>query len=163
MSDTTVLLIDDEEEFLDALAERLELRDIAVETAVNGKIALTKAERKAFDAVLLDMAMPGMDGLQTLKELLEINPIRRPDARAPDERWGRRVLHNRATSVCRSIGIRGGPPSCHVSALGREPTRFTQADGIIKNQREIRIFGNHNPSAADGVVGKPDGEVAASA
>jgi DNA-binding NtrC family response regulator len=74
MSDKTVLLVDDEEEFLDALAERLELRDIAVETAVNGEIALTKAEKKAFDAVLLDMAMPGMDGIQTLQGLLEINP-----------------------------------------------------------------------------------------
>lgn len=74
MSDKTVLLVDDEEEFLDALAERLELRDIAVETAVNGEIALTKAEQKAFDAVLLDMAMPGLDGIQTLQGLLEINP-----------------------------------------------------------------------------------------
>jgi DNA-binding NtrC family response regulator len=74
MSDKTVLLVDDEEEFLDALAERLELRDIAVDTAVNGEIALTKAEKKAFDAVLLDMAMPGMDGIQTLQGLLEINP-----------------------------------------------------------------------------------------
>ena len=74
MSDKTVLLVDDEEEFLDALAERLELRDIAVDTAVNGEIALTKAEKRAFDAVLLDMAMPGMDGIQTLKGLLEINP-----------------------------------------------------------------------------------------
>jgi len=74
MSDTTVLLVDDEPEFLDALSERLELRGLAVDTAVNGDVALAKARARVFDAVLLDMAMPGMDGIQTLKGLLDINP-----------------------------------------------------------------------------------------
>jgi DNA-binding NtrC family response regulator len=77
MSETpecTVLLVDDEEDFVSVLAERLEARGLTVATAARGEEALVKAEAKAFDAILLDMAMPGMDGLQTLKGLLGINP-----------------------------------------------------------------------------------------
>jgi DNA-binding NtrC family response regulator len=71
---TTVLLVDDEAEFVEALAERLEARGLSVATAENGTAALAKAKEKAFDAVLLDMAMPGLDGIDTLKGLLAINP-----------------------------------------------------------------------------------------
>ena len=74
MNDTTVLLVDDEEEFVSVLAERLEARGLKVDTAGNGEIALEKAGAKEYDAILLDMAMPGMDGSETLKRLLEINP-----------------------------------------------------------------------------------------
>lgn len=74
MSESTVLLVDDEEEFVSVLAERLEARSLKVDTAQDGETALEKVERTAFDAVLLDMAMPGMDGIETLKRLLGINP-----------------------------------------------------------------------------------------
>jgi len=74
MSDYTVLLVDDEKEFVEVLAERLDARDLAVETAESGERALAKVQDKVFDAILLDLAMPGMDGIQTLKGLLKINP-----------------------------------------------------------------------------------------
>jgi len=74
MSETTVLLVDDEEEFVTVLAERLQARDLDVDTAANGQVALEMAAKRAYDAILLDMAMPGLDGLQTLKGLLSINP-----------------------------------------------------------------------------------------
>lgn len=73
MSETSVLLVDDEVEFVSALAERLELRGLSVDTATNGAMALDRARERVYDAILLDMAMPGLDGLQTLKGLLEIN------------------------------------------------------------------------------------------
>lgn len=73
MNETTVLLVDDEEEFLAALAARLEMRSLAVDTATTGNAALEKAEQRTYDAILLDMAMPGLDGLSTLKGLLAIN------------------------------------------------------------------------------------------
>ena len=72
-AECTVLLVDDEEEFTTALAERLEMRGLRVETAASGETALAKAQARGFDAILLDMAMPGMDGLQTLRGLLAIN------------------------------------------------------------------------------------------
>jgi len=74
MSECRVLLVDDEEEFVEVLADRLEARDLEVETAENGQTALAKAGKKVFDAILLDLAMPGMDGIETLKGLLGINP-----------------------------------------------------------------------------------------
>jgi DNA-binding NtrC family response regulator len=74
MNETTVLLVDDEEEFVSALGDRLEARGLEVDTAESGEIALAKAQKRKFDAILLDMSMPGMNGIQTLKGLLGINP-----------------------------------------------------------------------------------------
>lgn len=74
MSETRVLLVDDEVEFLAALAERLEIRGLQVDTATSGEVALEKAGARPFDAILLDMAMPGMNGVETLEGLMEINP-----------------------------------------------------------------------------------------
>ena len=73
MSETTVLLVDDEEDFVTVLAERLERRGLTVDTAESGEAAVERVEEHGYDAILLDMAMPGMDGIQTLKQLLAIN------------------------------------------------------------------------------------------
>ena len=74
MSDCKVLLVDDEVAFVDVLAERLEARGLSVHKTNNGEDALAAAEGTVFDAIVLDMAMPGMDGIETLEGLLEINP-----------------------------------------------------------------------------------------
>ena len=74
MSDCKVLLVDDEEEFVRTLAERLEARGLAVDTALTGLSAVVRAEENRYDAIVLDMAMPGMDGIETLERLLELNP-----------------------------------------------------------------------------------------
>jgi DNA-binding NtrC family response regulator len=73
MNETTVLLVDDEADFVAALADRLETRGLTVDTAPNGETAIAKVGKRPFDAVLLDMAMPGLSGLETLKALLAIN------------------------------------------------------------------------------------------
>jgi DNA-binding NtrC family response regulator len=49
-------------------------RGLEVETAANGSVALRLAEDQMFDAVILDLAMPGMSGLETLQRLLELRP-----------------------------------------------------------------------------------------
>lgn len=74
MSDCRVLLVDDEVDFVEVLADRLEARGMRVQKATNGQDALKLAEETVFDAIVLDMAMPGMDGIETLEGLLEINP-----------------------------------------------------------------------------------------
>jgi DNA-binding NtrC family response regulator len=74
MTDCTVLLVDDEVEFVEVLSDRLEARGLQVVKAHDGRSALSAAEGKVFDAIVLDMAMPGMDGLETLEGLLKINP-----------------------------------------------------------------------------------------
>ena len=74
MASVKVLLVDDEKDFTAALSERLELRDIEVFVADNGQDALALAAQHRFDAVILDLQMPGMDGIETLKKLLSGDP-----------------------------------------------------------------------------------------
>jgi DNA-binding NtrC family response regulator len=74
MSEGKVLLVDDEEEFTSVLSERMEARGLGVDTASNGREALEKARERSYDAIILDLAMPEMDGIETLKLLLERNP-----------------------------------------------------------------------------------------
>lgn len=69
-----VLLVDDEPEFLDILSARLSARGLEVETARSGQEAIDRVRTAAFDAVLLDLAMPGMDGLETLRHIVELDP-----------------------------------------------------------------------------------------
>ena len=64
---------DDEEEFATVLAERLEARGMRADTAVTGLTAIVKAEETRYDAILLDMAMPGMDGIELAKRAVELN------------------------------------------------------------------------------------------
>ncbi len=74
MPDDKILLVDDEEDFIQVLSERMESRGMTVVTAESGPTAIRKAEAEDFDAVILDMLMPGMDGIETLKHLLQVNP-----------------------------------------------------------------------------------------
>ncbi len=69
-----VLLVDDEESFVEALGKRLNARGLRVETSNSGEDAIAKAEHHAFDVIVLDLAMPGMDGIETLKRLRENDP-----------------------------------------------------------------------------------------
>jgi len=69
-----ILLVDDEQEFIDALAERMRTRGMNVEASTSPKEALALVEKTPFDAVVLDLQMPEMDGLEVLKLVKEKNP-----------------------------------------------------------------------------------------
>lgn len=71
-----VLLVDDETDFLSTLAERLEARGMKVSTATSGEDAVANADKEGFDLIVLDLAMPGIDGLETLKRI----KAKQPDA-----------------------------------------------------------------------------------
>ena len=64
-----LLLVDDEIDFLDAIAARLKLKDFDVITASNGSDAVAAANNELFDVAIVDFQMPGMDGNQALKAL----------------------------------------------------------------------------------------------
>ena len=64
-----VLVVDDDERLYELIASYLEQNDVSPVSAENGRRALDLLEREAFDAVLLDVMMPGMDGLAVLKAL----------------------------------------------------------------------------------------------
>jgi DNA-binding NtrC family response regulator len=70
-----VLLVDDEQQFLEQLAERLKLREYDVSTCLNGEEALEKVRKYNFDVCILDVAMPGLDGIETLREIKRLNPL----------------------------------------------------------------------------------------
>ncbi len=69
-----VLIVDDEEDFLNIISDRLTARDMNVTTASSAKVAIKKIDEESFDAVVLDLMMPEMDGLETLKVMKERNP-----------------------------------------------------------------------------------------
>lgn len=69
-----VLLVDDEEEFTFTLSKRLEARNLKVKTVNRGEDAVEMADEQEFDAIILDLSMPGMDGLETLQKIKENHP-----------------------------------------------------------------------------------------
>jgi DNA-binding NtrC family response regulator len=69
-----VLLVDDEKDFIETLAERMRTRGMKVETTTSPKDALKKTEQESFDVIVLDLMMPEMDGLKTMSALKEKNP-----------------------------------------------------------------------------------------
>jgi two-component system response regulator CpxR len=75
MSEIRVLVVDDEQEFVERLGKRLDRRGFAVSTAFRGEEALTLLREHEVDVVILDVVMPGMNGIQTLQELKSRHPL----------------------------------------------------------------------------------------
>lgn len=69
MAKRKILVVDDEIDFLEMVRMRLQANDYDVVTAMNGKEALEKVNSEKPDAVLLDILMPGADGIDTLKKI----------------------------------------------------------------------------------------------
>lgn len=69
-----VLLVDDEKDFLETLAERMRNRGMAVDTCSSAMDALKRIDTESYDAIILDLKMPGMDGLEALKLVKERRP-----------------------------------------------------------------------------------------
>ncbi|HRF89727.1 MAG: response regulator [Desulfobacter postgatei] len=69
-----VLIIDDEQEFTEALAERMTNRGMTVSTSSSAIEGLQSVEEQSFDVVVLDLQMPEMDGIETLKILKKKRP-----------------------------------------------------------------------------------------
>lgn len=70
-----VLLVDDEEIFVESLTKVLMRRGMVVRVALDGFTAITSISAEEFDVIVLDMQMPVMDGLTTLKAFREKDPL----------------------------------------------------------------------------------------
>ena len=73
MSDK-VLLVDDEKELLEVVAERMRLLGMDVSTTTSPWIALKMVEKEPYDAVVMDLVMPGMGGVAVLKAIKQMHP-----------------------------------------------------------------------------------------
>ena len=69
-----VLLVDDEKDFLESLSDRMRTRGMDVSTSTSAGEALRLMDEHAYDAVVLDLMMPEMDGLEALKAIKENRP-----------------------------------------------------------------------------------------
>jgi DNA-binding NtrC family response regulator len=70
-----VLLVDDEREFLETLVKRIQKRNVSATGVTSGEEALAFLEKNPVDVVVLDVRMPGMDGIETLRALKRQYPL----------------------------------------------------------------------------------------
>jgi len=75
MKDFRVLVVDDEDDFRETFIKRLQKRKLNVTGAESGEKALEILDKLIFDVVILDVKMPGMDGVETLQEMKRIRPL----------------------------------------------------------------------------------------
>jgi len=69
-----VLIVDDEKDFLDIMADRMRARGMDVSTATSAEDALEMVLTESYDAVIMDLMMPEMDGFKALKLFKESRP-----------------------------------------------------------------------------------------
>jgi len=70
-----VLIVDDEEDFVETIVKRLKDRGLDATGVFSGKEALGALDAEDFDIVILDVKMPGMDGIETLREIKKRKPL----------------------------------------------------------------------------------------
>ena len=75
MDGFNVLLVDDESEFLDTLVKRIKKRNVNAHGVASGEEALAFLNQQPVDVVVLDVRMPGMDGIQALREIKQHYPL----------------------------------------------------------------------------------------
>ena len=69
-----ILIVDDEHEFLELMSNRLQKRGFTVVGAHNGEEALELVRQQSFDAMVLDVKMPGIDGIEVLRRVKQMKP-----------------------------------------------------------------------------------------
>jgi DNA-binding response OmpR family regulator len=74
MREKSLLIVDDEKNIRLTLSRALEVLEVETDTAANGEEALAKLKEKEFCLILLDLKMPGMDGMEVLRRVREIRP-----------------------------------------------------------------------------------------
>ena len=74
MKEIKVLLVDDEEDFVKSLSERIKMRDLDSDVAMNGEEALRLVDDDVPDVMVLDLKMPGIDGMEVLRRVKKAYP-----------------------------------------------------------------------------------------
>ncbi|MFZ5810685.1 MAG: response regulator [Thermodesulfobacteriota bacterium] len=74
MKKIKLLLVDDEENFVNTLAERMKMRDVPSKVVFNGEQALEAVQADTPDVMVLDLRMPGIDGMDVLRKVRKTHP-----------------------------------------------------------------------------------------
>ena len=74
MLKTKILVVDDDVIFIESLKDLLEIEECDTHVAYSGYEALEKIKKEEFDIVLMDIKMPGMNGVEAFKRIKKINP-----------------------------------------------------------------------------------------
>jgi DNA-binding response OmpR family regulator len=74
MQEFKVLMVDDEEDFVRTLAERMKMRDLDSDVALDGEQALQIVKDEVPDVMVLDLKMPGIDGMEVLRRVRKAYP-----------------------------------------------------------------------------------------
>ena len=69
-----ILLVDDEKEFVQTLSERLRMRDMGTAVVYDGNSALAQIQRDEPEVMIIDLKMPGIDGMELLKQVKQTCP-----------------------------------------------------------------------------------------
>ena len=76
MTSPFIMLVDDEAAFVETMAKRLATRNIETVTALSGEEGLEKLKsNQNLDVIILDIKMPGIDGMETLKKIKKVSPL----------------------------------------------------------------------------------------
>lgn len=73
-TERTILIVDDDAGMCETLADILEIKGYSVDTAQDGRMALQMLRQRDYDLILIDIMMPGMNGVETLQQIKTINP-----------------------------------------------------------------------------------------
>ena len=124
MRELKLLFVDDEEELVSAVVERLELRGIRGVGVVSGEEALQRLREEPFDVVLLDVKMPGLNGLDVLRAIRRRHP-------------GTKVIlmtgHGSAEDV--ELGRRLGASACLQKPVELEALLQAARDAVGQSER----------------------------
>lgn len=130
MAKRKILIVDDEVDFLEMLKMRLEANDYEVVTASTGNEALSKAKSEKPIAVLLDILMPGIDGLEVLRQLRQSDsnlPIFILTAFSNEERFNQAKKLNASGFILKT------------SELQTEIEKISAAIGIAEKYKKAKL------------------------
>jgi len=127
MEEMKVLLVDDEEEFVSTLAERLQLREITTFVATDGDEAIKIVATEKPSVVVLDIMMPGMGGLEVLRQIKRSHPHIQVI-----------LLTGRGSTTDGIKGMRLGAFDYLMKPVGIESLiqKMTAAFGVIKKEKD---------------------------
>jgi len=130
---TKILLVDDEEDFVRLLARRLEIRGMKVVTVSCGEQAVAVVDKQRFDVAVIDLSMPGIDGIETLKQI----KAKKPDIEVL-------MLTGHATVAGGIEAMKQG-----ASDFLQKPVEMDELLEKIKTAREARVNALHRRENAE--------------